>query len=121
VYLTLHFPTNLYESKGDRHLPVELNSQIFECFQLRTYEDVTIDIKLKWRDDLVRHGTLRGICLVSSDFHRIAWPILYRVFPFTSELLDLGNHTPNHCETRDKLYLETLRRQPPYADALRFV
>lgn len=108
-----------------RNLPVELWTQIFEHFQLNTrdYEGdlEEFDIKVKRRDDFISLDTLRSICLVSKTFHRTASPILYRVFPFTSDSLEFRNHATSSGESRDELYLQTLHRNPAYADALRFI
>jgi len=106
----------------NRHLPAELYTQIFEYFQLTTCDIVTTGVQLKRQDDIVRLHTLCSICLVSSDFHHAAWPILYRVFPFTSDSLGFKKkQTPNHGENRDELYLQTIRRKSSYADALQFI
>lgn len=103
------------------YLPVELCTQIFEHFQLTSRDIATTDIESRRREDFIKLHTLRNICLVSKSFHRIAWPILYRVFPFTSDLLQYGKCATNHGESRDELYLQTLYRIPAYADALRFI
>ena len=106
------------------YLPVELWSLIFEYLQLtsrNTESNERSDIEAKRRDDIIKLDTLHSICLVSKTFHRIASPILYRVLPFTSDSLELGNHAPNNGESRDELYLHTLHRNSAYADALRFI
>ena len=103
------------------HLPVELWTQIFEHFQLTSRDIPWHDVKLKLEEDFIKLHMLRNICLVSKSFHRIAWPILYRVFPFTSGSLEYGKHATNDGDSRDELYLQTLHRNPAYADALRFI
>jgi hypothetical protein len=103
------------------YLPVELCTQIFEHFQLTSRDLAWHDAKLKLQEDFIKLHTLRNICLVSKNFHRIAWPILYRVFPFTSGSLEFEKHATNDGESRDELYLQTLHRNPAYADALRFI
>lgn len=103
---------------------MELCTQIFEHFQLTSRgieSKERSDIEAKRRDDVIKLDTLRSICLVSKSFHWIASPILYRVFPFTSDSLGCGTHATNNDESRDELYLQTLHQNPAYADALRFI
>ena len=90
---------------SSRFLPMELYSQIFEHFQLTTRDIATTDVTVKGRDVFIKLERLCSICLVSNDLHRIAWPILYRVFPFTSDSLGYMNYVTNDGGTKDVLYL----------------
>lgn len=85
------------------YLPVEIWNQIFEYLQLTLHVIESEDIEAKRRDDFIKLDTLRNICLASKTFHRIASPILYRVFPFTSDSQGFGNHAPNNGDSRDEL------------------
>lgn len=118
-------PTLMNPDMSTRHLPVELWTQIFEHFQLTTrdYEGdmAEFDIRVKRRDDFSKLKTLRSICLVSKSFHQVAWPILYRVFPFTRDSLQYEWHFKHNGGCTDELYLQALHRNPAYADALRFI
>ncbi|KAM0715166.1 hypothetical protein Q7P37_009631 [Cladosporium fusiforme] len=73
------------------------------------YEDFQTDI-------LECTKTLHSICLTSKNFHRLAWPILYR--GFTSRALSIGSGEIDVASQPSSL-LRTICLKPEYGSALR--